>query len=350
LLLSKGYGADLQGSTLGEILDSGRIRVIHDLERYLASKPQSQSTKILIKEGVRSSLTGPLMVEGRRVGFLFRSSRETEAYSTREVALHAAIAERLSQAVEKAWRIEQLEEANRSYMEMLGFVSHELKSPVASIITQGKLLRDGLWGDLDEKQQEIVDRIVTRSEYLLNLTREYLDLARFEGGGATLNNLAREMDFVAEVATPAAEVIQPQMAEKGTQFEEAWPKEGVHLDGDATLLKVVMVNLIGNAVKYGNEGGRVKVSAQRVQDKWLIEVWNEGPGFPEEMKGKLFRRFSRLPKKELMSRKGSGVGLYVTWQIVQKHHGRIFANSKEGEWAKFSVELPLAQPEDEKQG
>ena len=105
LLLAKGYGADLQGSTLEEILESGRIRVIHDLESYLASKSQNQSTKILVKEGVRSSLTGPLLVEGRRVGFLFRSSREANAYSSREVALHLAIAERLSQAVEKAWRI-----------------------------------------------------------------------------------------------------------------------------------------------------------------------------------------------------------------------------------------------------
>ena len=97
---------------------------------------------------MRSNLACPLSVEGRIVGFIFRSSRRTHAYRPRHIELQMAISERLSQAVEKAWRIEQLEEANHAYTQMLGFVSHELKSPVASMVTDAELLSQGYLGDL----------------------------------------------------------------------------------------------------------------------------------------------------------------------------------------------------------
>lgn len=339
LLLSKGYAADLEGSSLQRVLDEGTPRIINDLEAYLQSHPNSPSTKLLLREGVRSSLTCPLMVDGRAIGFAFRSSRKPNAYTEREVALHQAIHERLSQAVEKAWRIQHLEEANKAYMEMLGFVSHELKSPVAAIITQSKMLQEGLWGDLQPKQQEIVTKLITRAEYLLNLTREYLDLARFEGGQAQ-PRFTQGLDFWNDLVVPSMEVVQPQFVEAETRLELPQVAGPIPVDADATMMKVVLVNLLGNAVKYGTPKGKVLVNMTVTDDRIRFSVWNEGPGFPESMKGYLFRRFSRLPKKELITRKGSGVGLYVTWQIVQMHGGRIWADSKEGQWAEFSIDIP----------
>ncbi len=342
LLLSKGYSADMEGSSLQRVLDEGTPRIINDLEAYLLSHPNSPSTKLLLREGVRSSLTCPLMVDGRAIGFAFRSSQKPNAYTEKEVALHQAIHERLSQAVEKAWRIQQLEEANKAYMEMLGFVSHELKSPFAAIITQSKMLQEGLWGDLQPKQQEIVGKLITRAEYLLNLTREYLDLARFEGGQAQ-PRFTQGMDFWNDLVVPALEVVQPQLTEAGTKLELPDVPGPISLDADATMMKVVLVNLLGNAVKYGAPQGQIKVRMTVTDQRLRFSVWNEGPGFPESMKGYLFRRFSRLPKRELITRKGSGVGLYVTWQIVQMHGGRIWADSKEGEWAEFFFDMPRTQ-------
>jgi signal transduction histidine kinase len=329
----------MEGSSLQRVMDEGTPRIINDLEEYLEAHPGSTSTKVLVREGVRSSLTCPLMVDGRPIGFAFRSSRKKGAYSQHEVALHQAIHVRLSQAVEKAWRIQQLEDANRAYMEMLGFVSHELKSPVAAIITQSKMLQEGLWGDLQPKQHEIVGKLVTRAEYLLNLTREYLDLARFEGGQAQ-PRLTEGLDFWNDLFLPSLEVVQPQYNESGIDLELPTDPGPLPLDADATMLKVVLVNLLGNAAKYGTPKGKVKVNLAVSEERIRFSVWNEGPGFPESMKGYLFRRFSRLPKKELITRKGSGVGLYVTWQIMQMHKGRIWADSKEGEWAEFFIDLP----------
>jgi len=108
------------------------------------------------------------------------------------------------------------------------------------------------------------------------------------------------------------------------------------------LLQIVVVNLLSNAVKYGNEGGEVRLTVRNEDDRLITSVWNEGPGFPEEEQSKLFRKFSRIQTPELLQRKGTGVGLYTTWRIVQSHQGRIEARSKHGEWAEFTFTIPTA--------
>ena len=152
LHLKAGYAEDLARSSLRKVIASGRPRVINDLPQYLRDHPDSVSTRLIVAEGLHSSMTCPLSVAGRQVGLLFRSSRQAHAYDDHQVRLWQAVAERISQAVEKAYRIEQLDQANRAYMEMLGFVSHELKNPVASMVLDARLLVDGYLGDLTDKQ------------------------------------------------------------------------------------------------------------------------------------------------------------------------------------------------------
>lgn len=342
VILKKGYAEALAGSSLAAVIESGRPRIIRDLERYLADHPSSRSTKILLREGVRSSMTCPLLVDGRIAGLLFFSARRPDAYAERHVAMEMAIAERLSQAVEKARRIEELAEANRSYFEMLGFVSHELKSPVASIVTDARLLTGGYVGELPEEQRVIVEKIIRKSDYLLNLVREYLDLARLEGGELTLR--ARDgVDLVADVLEPAYDIVKALAEEKHMPVERAMPPEPVRLTCDPDLLRIVAVNLLGNAVKYGWDRGLVRVAAGSKADGAWFTVWNEGPGFPPDQRPRLFRKFSRLDTPELRARKGTGVGLYTSWRIVTLHGGRIDATSGEGAWAEFRVDLPAGR-------
>jgi signal transduction histidine kinase len=255
------------------------------------------------------------------------------------MSLHAAVAERLGQAVEKAWRIEELEASNRAYMEMLGFVSHEIKNPLSSIISEARILHQGYLGDLAPKQNEMVEKMLRKSEYLLNLTREYLDLARMEEGRMELNARAG-IDLLADVVSPSLDLVQAQVEERKQVVTLKIPA-GLALECDADLLKIVVTNLVGNASKYGNEGGALDLSAESDGRRLLFSVWNEGPGFPESEKSKLFRRFSRLRTPELLGRKGSGVGLYTSWNIIQLHGGRIWADSEVGKWARFSFEIPL---------
>jgi signal transduction histidine kinase len=337
LLLRGGYAEDLASSSLRRVIDGSCSRIIYDLPRYLEQNPRSRSSQLLVREGVRSSLTCPLTVNERKFGVIFLSSREARAYTPYHMQLWMAIAERLAQAVEKVWRIEQLQAANQAYTEVLAFVSHELKNPIASMITDARMLADGYLGPVTAQQRQKLGRLMGKGGYLLELIREYLDLARMEGGHLALR--PRLAGFLEEVVAPAVELILPQFQDRGMILERSCP-EGLEVQCDPDLLRIVLVNLLGNAVKYGRTGGVVRVGVERQADQVAVTVWNQGPGFDAEERPRLFRKFSRLQAPELRARKGTGLGLYTAWRIVHLHGGRMDARSEPGQWAEFSLELP----------
>ncbi|MBM3146713.1 MAG: GAF domain-containing sensor histidine kinase [Actinobacteria bacterium] len=351
LLLTRGFTEDILGSSLAAVLETGIPRIIGDLTQYLQDHPESRSTELLVREGVRANLTCPLVVEGRVVGFMFRSSLTPNRYTRRHVELQISISERLSQAVDKAWRIEQLEQANRAYLEMLGFVSHELKSPVASMVTDARLVADGYLGEVSDQQHDKLERLIRKGEYLLELVRQYLDLARVEGRELELH-IQRNTKLDAEIIQPAVEVVRNQLEERGMTLEiDEAQTPRLLVDCDPALLRVVVVNFLANAAKYGAPGGRVTVKVRASHGGFYISVWNEGPGFSLADRKKLFRRFSRLgTPTDTGTRRGTGLGLYNSWRIVQLHRGRIRAHSQHESWAEFIVEIPQPVDTGELQG
>lgn len=110
---------------------------------------------------------------------------------------------------------------------------------------------------------------------------------------------------------------------------------------DTELMIIVMNNLLSNAIKYGYNNGKIILTIDSNKDILSISVYNEGPGFPENQKINLFKKFSRINTPQLMDKPGHDVGLYVTWEIIQLHYGHIWANSEEGKWAEFTFEIPL---------
>ena len=293
LLLTRGYAADLRGGSLERVIKSAQPRIIDDLERHAHEHPASHSSHLLVREGVRSSITCPLVVEGRVLGFMFRDSRSPGAFNAHHVQLEMAISERLSQAVEKAWRIEQLTAANQAYLEMLAFVSHEIKNPIASLVTDARLLSQGYLGELEPRQVDKVERMISKGEFMLGLVQDYLDLARIDGGSLELAK-REDVDIVAEVLAPALDLVHTEMERRAMRLDLDLQPDTVAAECDPGLLRIVMVNLISNAVKYGNEGGLIRVRVVREPSRLEVSVWNEGPGFLPEDRGRLFRRFSRL--------------------------------------------------------
>ena len=147
------------------------------------------------------------------------------------------------------------------------------------------------------------------------------------------------------VALPAIQLVEDQAREKNIEIHRDFPQGAINGSFDPDLMKIVAVNFLSNAVKYSDPGGRVDVAVSLRGENIRFSVKNTGPGFSEEQKGALFRRFSRIKSTELMKRKGSGVGLYTSARIVREHGGRVGADSQPGEWALFWFEIPKNRPD-----
>ncbi|MBN1106413.1 MAG: cache domain-containing protein [Deltaproteobacteria bacterium] len=240
-----------------------------------------------------------------------------------------------------------LEEANRtlkslndSYLDMLGFVSHELKNTLGVIYTSARALDVGLVGPMSESQASLVHSISKSISSAVSMTRNYLDLARIEKGELTVS--ATQMDLSGEVLRPLLEELGQVMADRGIRMENRVP-EGLRMKGDPSQLKIVFKNLLDNALKYGRQEGRVGIDFKEEGDQLRFEVWNEGAGQPSDRLVQLFEKFVHFGSQADGSR-GTGLGLFITREIVRKHGGTIWAESREGEWMRFVFTLPSAGP------
>jgi signal transduction histidine kinase len=208
------------------------------------------------------------------------------------------------------------------------------------MVTDARVLADGYLGPLDDKQKAKLERLIVKGEYLLDLVREYLDLARVEGGELQVS-MQCDVPFVEKVVEPALELVRAQIEAAGMLLSTELPEQApLQADCDPSLLTIVLVNLLGNAVRYGRPGGGVRLTVSRSAHRLRVAVWNEGPGFSRAERGRLFRKFSRLHTPTSDQRRGTGLGLYNSWRIVQLHHGHIRADAKPGAWAEFTFEIP----------
>ena len=259
----------------------------------------------------------------------FNAMAERLEESTRRLEEQAADLQRAySEAAEK----------NRAYLEMLGFVTHELKSPLASIVFGVGSVREGLLGPLAEAQEAALRSAAHSADYLQTTIANYLNLSRLEEGELPL--ALEDVPLQKAVVAPLVERLSELARERRMKLYSDVPFDLV-ARCDKGLVASVLENLVSNAIKYGGTGGHVRVSAQRADDAITCSVWNEGPGFAHADAERLFRRFSRLRDDRSDTRPGTGLGLFVSRKIVERHRGRIWAESDPGHWARFSFTLPV---------
>ncbi len=232
-----------------------------------------------------------------------------------------------------------LADACHTYDEILTLVTHELRSPAAAIIMTAETLADGYLGRLTPDQLAATRRIITTGRYLADLIGEYLDLVRLDAGDLVAAPVAVD-DFFRSVVAPAVEATAQAVEESQMRFiQHIAPDMGpIHCDPD--LIRIVLVNLLSNAAKYGRDDGAIRLAVGRNGGDLEIAVRNDGPGFAACEHPRLFQKFSRLQAPELRARKGVGVGLYTCRRIVDLHDGRITAASEHGAWAEFTVSIP----------
>ncbi|MFC1650264.1 cache domain-containing protein [Candidatus Latescibacterota bacterium] len=233
---------------------------------------------------------------------------------------------------------EKLNRTNRNYIEMLGFITHELKSPLAAIQTMISVLLDGYAGDIPDQIHQPLVRIKRNSEELQDMVKNYLDFSRAERG--EMEAQKTDIDFISDVVDPAVNQTSLLFSSRNISLEVNSPKK-LNFKADPELMGIALSNFLANAAKYGKEEGKARLEVKEMDGHIEIMVWNEGHGFTPEGKEKLFKRFSRIFSPETRDKRGSGLGLFLCKQIIELHEGKVWAESEYEKWASFHFRIPI---------
>lgn len=215
---------------------------------------------------------------------------------------------------------EKLAELNKSYLDLIGFVAHELKGMLASAVINAYSIRDGLLGMVNFKQKKAVDSICRNLDYLDATVKKFLNLSRIEREKLEINR--HPFSLRTEVFDVSLQTFAKLIENKKMNVVNEIDPE-LQINADQDLMQIVSNNLINNAAKYGTDGGLIQLSARRENGRIEVEVYNDGRPIQPDQISQLFKKFSRLDNPEKRKVKGTGLGLYITKQIVEAHGGDI---------------------------
>lgn len=233
---------------------------------------------------------------------------------------------------------ERSERSGKNTLDLMAVVSHDLQSPIAVVHSSAETLHKGYFGHLEPKQQKALEAILRNCEYLEDIIRSHIEFSKLD-----LENMAsfkEQVDLVEEVLKPILDSPEYSSNLKNIKLETDFTANAV-VNADPNLLKIVVTNLITNAIKYGKADGKVKVKTEKSPGEITVSFWNEGVGMTrEQIEEKLFKKHSRLKQKGTEGVKGNGLGLFICKDIIEKHQGRIWAESEVEKWAEFKFTLP----------
>ena len=217
-------------------------------------------------------------------------------------------------------------------------MSHELRTPLNAIIGFSEVLLERMFGELNDKQEEYLDDILSSGRHLLSLINDILDLVQDRGGpdGARARRL-RSAARARQRADPGAGARRPAT---GSGSCSRWTGRSATLVGDERKIKQILLNLLSNAVKFTPEGGRVAVRAARADRPVEISVSDTGIGIAPEDQEAIFEEFRQVGTDYARKREGTGLGLALARRFVELHGGRIWVKSEVGQGSTFTFTLP----------
>jgi len=338
LLLGAGYTAKLEGSSLKQIIETGQPRILNDLEAYLKTHPLSESTRLIVQEGLCSSLTCPLIGLGKPIGFIFFSSARPGTYQGIHLDVFSRIANQLSISVERSRLHDQLLELNEIKSRFVGTAAHDLRSPTSIIICYTRLLLDEKVSKTLAEVQKPLERILKNGESMLGLIDDLLDLRAIETGHLTLDMQPVDLEPFLEESLSLLKILGgPKSIAIHWTLES--PPGPIRLDRGR--IGQVISNLIDNAIKYSPCGSEVTVTNRILDDKVEVSVKDHGQGISPEDAKQLFSEFVRVGSRPTGGEKSHGLGLAICRRIVEAHGGRIFVTSSTGEGSTFTFTLPI---------
>jgi PAS domain S-box-containing protein len=327
-----------------EVLDTKRPLLMIELTAdYVDSIAQSEEHRAALHElDPKSLIAAPLLAHERVLGaMLFISSGSKRRYGPHDVDLARELAYRAALAIENARLYETARRATQTRDDVLGVVAHDLRSPLATILMQASLLRPpGAEPERrSEKPAEVIRRAATRMSRLI---QDLLDVTRMEGGGFSIE---RARVPAAQVVLDCVEAQQPVAASAALELRIDLTRDVPDVWADRDRLFQVFENLIGNAIKCTQAGGRITARAAPGNGEVLFSVADTGAGIAAEHLPHLFDRFWQVQKG---GRRGAGLGLPIAKGIVEAHGGRIWVESKPGRGSTFFFTIPVAPRAEER--
>jgi PAS domain S-box-containing protein len=345
VLVGRGYRVPLTEGVVGWTARSGVTRYVPDT---------SKDPHYIMPAGIfeiGAELAIPLLVEGEVKGVLDLETTQDEAFDPADISALETVADQLSQAIhninlyqelrERALALalanEELLKVDKMKSDFVSMVSHELNTPVTVIKGYAQLMAGRVIGEINEKQQDILETIIEKSDHLSHLIVELLDLLKIETGQYTPDlTTANLTQMLEEFFVDQSKYIDtPRM----TLVLEL-PKQPIILDVDLPKIRTIFTHLLSNANKFTIGEGTVTISCTETEDHYRFTVADTGIGIPEVEFERIFERLYQVDSTLTRHYGGTGLGLAVTRAIIERHHGRIWVESELGEGSRFIFTLP----------
>jgi signal transduction histidine kinase len=331
---------DAADSQMGEAARRQEPVLIPDL----AQMPNYPLRTITLAAGFNSALVVPLVGPEGTLGALVVQRKGKGAFPPSTVGLMQTFAHQSVLAMHNAQLFHELEEkgeqlaiANEHKSQFFANMSHELRTPLNAVLGYAELLVDGLYGEIPDKAKEVLDRVQINGKHLLGLINDVLDLSKIEAGQLKLSLEDYSMQSIVDsvVATTGS------LAEaKGLNMKKA-VADGLPIGhGDERRLTQVLLNLVGNAIKF-TDTGEVEICAQAANGTFDVAVRDTGPGIAPQDQIRIFEDFQQVDNTSTRHKGGTGLGLAIARRFVEMHGGTLTVESSLGIGSTFHVRLPV---------
>ena len=326
-------------ATVGQVLSAGKS--VHILDAQVDTNHETAA--LAMRGGAHTMLGVPLFREGTPIGVLLLQRRRVQAFSDKQIELVETFADQAVIAIENVRLFDeiqeksrQLEEASQHKSQFLANMSHELRTPLNAILGYTELMADGAYGEPSEKMLGILKRLESNGKHLLGLINDVLDLSKIEAGQLVLEL----SDYsVQDIAQTVRSTLEPLAADKKLAFKLELAPELPAGHGDGRRLTQVLINLVGNAIKF-TDAGEVAIKAEANNGSFHVSVRDTGPGISAADQSKLFQEFQQADNTITRKKGGTGLGLAISKRIIEMHGGRIWIDSVVGQGSTFSFTVP----------